>query len=320
MAEIVRTRMDLASVVMPVYDRLPFVQASVASVLSQTYENWELLIADDGSAEATRAYLRSLSDPRIRVLRLPHSENPAIARNAALGEARGRYVAFLDSDDLWEPAKLSRQLTVLAAHPECRWSYTGLRLIDSDGAPVKSARWPSYDGDVVEPLLRIAINIATPTVMAERRLVEDAGGFDEQQKFIEDYDLWLRLALRSKVAFVDEELASVRLHADSYASNREGCYAGWDRLYVKAAAMLREPRLQRLCRRRRAIVALGLAGVHGHRRDMVAVLNTLARSAPYSWDSPAWWWGAIRAATRPVAPAVLRRWYRKLRRDRAAVP
>jgi glycosyltransferase involved in cell wall biosynthesis len=95
-----------------------------------------MIIADDGSTEDTRAYLRSIKDPRVRVIWLPHSRNPSRARNAAIRAAGGHYLAFLDSDDTWAPRKLERQVEVLRERPDCRWSYTHCDLIDENDQPI----------------------------------------------------------------------------------------------------------------------------------------------------------------------------------------
>ena len=93
--------MPAVSIIFPTYDRLRYLRPAIDSVLAQTFTDWELIIADDGSEEETRSYLRSLGDRRMRTLWLPHSGNPARVRNAALRMTTGALVAFLDSDDLW---------------------------------------------------------------------------------------------------------------------------------------------------------------------------------------------------------------------------
>ena len=128
----------LVSVVLPAFDRLSCLRQAVDSVFRQTWRQWELVISDDGSGPDTRAFLASLRDPRVHVVWLPHSGNPGRARNAALAAARGSHVAFLDSDDLWEPDKLAAQLDGLRASPGRRWCYTAVAYMDAD---VGRRRW-----------------------------------------------------------------------------------------------------------------------------------------------------------------------------------
>ena len=185
------------SVIVPTFDRLAYLSAAIASVTAQTFADWELIVVDDGSSDGTTSFLDGLRDTRIRPLRLPHFGNPSRVRNAGIQLARGRYPAFLDSDDLWEPTKLEVQLALMRARPERRWSYTKERFIDERGTPVSDSGFPAwipYEGAILERLLTIDALISMPTVIAERALVEAAGGFDEQQRFGEDYDLWLRSA------------------------------------------------------------------------------------------------------------------------------
>ena len=124
----------LVSIVLPTFGRLQYLRPTIDSIYRQTLQDWELVIADDGSDEETRAYLRTLeSDSRVRPVWLAHSGIPAIVRNAALQAARGEYIAFIDSDDLWAPEKLARQVETLRARPTCGWSFTAVSHIDGFG-------------------------------------------------------------------------------------------------------------------------------------------------------------------------------------------
>jgi len=126
------------SIILPTFNRLKYLRPAVESVFSQTFQDWELILADDGSDDGTRAYLRTLSESsRIKLILLPHTGNPGRVRNAALREAKGDYIAFLDSDDLWLPPKLETQIKALRDSPR-RWSYTAFDRIDEFGNQVNS--------------------------------------------------------------------------------------------------------------------------------------------------------------------------------------
>lgn len=308
--------MPAVSVILPTYDRLEFLRPAVDSVIAQTWADWELIIADDGSGAETLGYLTALDDPRIQVLRLPHSGAPGVARNAALRVARGAHVAFLDSDDVWAPAKLERQLAALAAAPGARWSYTLSSGIDAAGRP-RAIPNPSAaeSGWIIESLLRsMARNIAMPAVMAERRLIEEVGGFDDDQRWCEDLDLWFRLAMASPVVAVPDALCAVRAHDRHFGGNRVAEYASRVRLYGKTAARLGDPRLRALCDAVRGEQALALSGLLSDRGEVAAVWRTLAAAARFSWRRPSWWWGACKAAARPLLPGPWLASYRRLRR------
>ena len=104
----------LVSIVLPTFGRLHYLRATIQSIYRQTWPDWELLIADDGSDSQTREYLHSLTnESRVRVIWLEHTGVPAVVRNAGVRAARGEYVAFLDSDDLWTPQKLALQIQTL---------------------------------------------------------------------------------------------------------------------------------------------------------------------------------------------------------------
>lgn len=299
------------SIILPTYNRLAYLREAVASVFVQTYDHWELIIADDGSSEETCAYLRAIADPRVTVLWLPHTGIPSIARNQAIRCARGRYLAFLDSDDQWRPAKLEVQLDALRAAPDCRWSYTAVDLIDAEGHPVDRdglAPWVPYAGDITERLLWIHAHIAIDAVIAERRLVLDAGSFDEHQRFGEDYDLYIRLAMRSPVKVIDAPLAVVRAgNGENYSANRIEAYEGWVQLYEKYAATLPSKRLRAIARSRRAENLLILARLYTKAGQSWAALRTLLLGTPRSLlVYPPWAWCAAKEVAR-VCFAMTRR-------------
>ncbi|HEY1314856.1 MAG TPA: glycosyltransferase, partial [Steroidobacteraceae bacterium] len=205
----------LVSIVLPTFNRLQYLPEAVASVLAQSYENWELLIADDGSDTETCAYLQTLVDPpRVQLLRLPHSGKPAVARNRALRQANGEYVAFMDSDDVWMPDKLSMQIASLRARGDCGWSHTQFVLVNA--AKQSRREMPAADGWILGPLLRTETVIALPSVVVARTLLDEVGGFDEELVMCEDYDLWLRLAARSAIDAVPQPLTVVQRHARHY--------------------------------------------------------------------------------------------------------
>lgn len=288
------------SVILPAFNRLRHLRAAIESIFLQTFTDWELIVADDGSDAETQAYLRSLASPRVQIVWLPHSGHPSIVRNAALARAQGRYVAFMDSDDLWLPSKLAVQWEYLRSHPRARWSYSAVQRIEESGRPADMRGvkpWKAYEGFIVEPLLNIDALIATPSVMAERSLITEAGGFDSQQRYGEDYDLWLRLALRSEALAIAAPLACVRVHADNFSRDRTGAHAGWVRLYGKMYRLMPNARLRSVCRVRRMQSALTLANsLLLCNRD--GVTKVILQSAGYSWRYLRWWTGVLKLSMR----------------------
>jgi glycosyltransferase involved in cell wall biosynthesis len=311
------------SVLMPTFNRLQFVGPAVESVFAQTFTDWELIIADDGSDEETRAYLRSLSGPRVTVLCLAHTGRPGAMLNAALRAARGEYVAFLDSDDVWLPRKLELQVASLRRHPARRWSCTAFALIDAAGRPLTAARaaWPAASGWVRDHLLTDAV-IAMPSVMAARSLFEQVGPLDEELAMNYDGDLWLRFAAVSELDGVDQPLTLVRRH---------GLHGGSDiiawrdlrRVVEKALSTTGDAQFAALLHEQRALTSAGLARSQALYGTRMAVVRTLAGSAPYSWRYRQWWGVGAYALLRAFAPQAVRSMVRAVRshlRRRPAAP
>ena len=279
----------IVSVILPSYNRLNYLRVAVESVLAQTFGCWELIVADDGSQDETRLFLQRRADPRIVIILLAHTGNPSAVRNAAIRRARGDYLAFLDSDDVWLPGKLDTQLRLMRSRPERRWSYTRELLIDENGGPASTKRvrpWLPYEGDIVAELLRIDALVSTTTVIAERSLVLQAGAFDEQQRFCEDYDLWLRLALRSEVSALAAPLACVRVHNCNYSRDRIGVHEGWAQLYTKMSLEVGSHRLRRVCLRKRAESAVLLAALHGRQGRYRTAARILSTAVVDGWRNP----------------------------------
>jgi len=268
------------SIILPTYNRLPYLRLAVESILAQTFTEWELIIADDGSDAETRAYLGELADnPQIKVLYLEHSGNPSAVRNAAIRSSRSDYLAFMDSDDLWLPAKLAAHVALHQVQRTRRWSYTALLRIDADGSPMPTefpGRRVVREGAIFTQLLTFAVAMTPTCLFAERGLVEELGGFDEALLYYEDYDLLLRLSLRSEAASIPEQLAQVRNHTEHYSGDRARVYEWRFKLLDKVAAEMATTAEHHAIVRAewaRNVLALARAyAVTGHRKKALKVL------------------------------------------------
>jgi glycosyltransferase involved in cell wall biosynthesis len=267
-----------------------------------------LLIADDGSGAETQAYLESLERiAAVRILRLTHVGNPGAVRNRALRVARGHYIAFIDSDDLWFPTKLETQVGAHRHSSACRWSYTALIRVDATGQvlPTEKKRYRLIQsGAIFEQLLTLEIAVATPSVLADRSFIEELGGFDESQLYFEDYDLWLRMSVRSDVLAIAEPLVCVRNHANHYSANRVGVYEARFRLIEKMAGIVSTQRQHAILHDERAKTAMSLARVHAANGRGSKALGMLWRSRRRALQ-PGWWPQAAAIAARALAPAWL---------------
>ena len=211
------------SVVIPAYNRAATIGAAIESVLRQTWEDFELVVVDDGSTDGTLEAARRIADPRLRVIAAPHNMGAAGARNLGVAEARGTWIAFQDSDDEWLPEKLAKQMARLAANPDFVGAYCELLTVGAlDARPGErtTLRYmpdPSVkpvEGDILEPLL-VRNMISTQTLVVRRDVFLALGCFDEATTPIEDWDFALRLAHRGRVAFVDEPLVHQRFSPNS---------------------------------------------------------------------------------------------------------
>jgi glycosyltransferase involved in cell wall biosynthesis len=315
----------VVSVILPTFNRLHFLKPAVDSVFAQTHTDWELIIADDGSAEDTRAYLRDLARrPRVRVLWLPHSGNPGAVRNAAMREAQGDYIAFLDSDDLWMPSKLELQVAALRDSPKYHWSYTRFNQINYAGQAInaeRTSRWHFYEGQVFEALLALKAGIPTACVMVRAPVIEQLRGFDDHQGLHEDFDLWLRLAARHEVLVVKQLLVSVRYHDEHFSTHGIESLQARERVLSKIEALVASSAQRAAVRAARAYNAALLASVSAAGGRRVAAWRTLARSWRFSWHVPTWWVGIARVLAHSCLPVRLTDTIREYRRAaRRAVP
>ena len=197
----------LVSVIIPTYNRAGLVRQALASVKTQTFRDFEIVVVDDGGTDGT--YEALAAEAGLRLLRLPRRQGVAAARNTGAAAARGEWLAFLDSDDLWLPDKLARQISWLEGMPDsliCQTDETWVRR----GVRVnKPAAHRKVAGQIFLPSLARCM-ISPSAVMLHRRLLQDHGAFDAALPAAEDYDLWLRLTWRYEVGLVDEPLVIKR--------------------------------------------------------------------------------------------------------------
>jgi glycosyltransferase involved in cell wall biosynthesis len=205
------TPQPLVSVIIPTFDRAPWVGEAIASVLAQTYPHLELIVADDGSHDATSEVVQAFG-PALTYIRQPHAGVSA-ARNRGVAASCGELVAFLDSDDLWLPGKIAAQVALLQ-QPQAQACYTDEIWI-RHGVRVNSKHiHQKHSGWLFEPSLPRCI-ISPSSILLRRTLWDQLGGFDESLPACEDYDLWLRLTLVTPVLLLPERLIVKRGgHAD----------------------------------------------------------------------------------------------------------
>lgn len=208
------------SVIMPCYNNGAFVRQAVDSVLQQDYPNIELIVVDDGSKDNSLEVLASYGD-RIRVIVQPN-QGPAAARNNGIRHATGDYIAFLDSDDLWLPGKLSAQLEFLQTNPDfiacfCSWSVwdgSEMPAVNQPTADQRLALQQDRSGWLYLPLLDDSV-IHTISIVIKKQIVDTVGFFNEEFRVGEDHDYWLRLSRLGKIAKLKTLYALYRANLQS---------------------------------------------------------------------------------------------------------
>jgi glycosyltransferase involved in cell wall biosynthesis len=197
----------LVSVIIPTRDRLALLQQAVRSVSEQTLRDWELIVVDDGSQDGTWRWISS--HHALRALRTPTARGPAAARNLGAAQASAPLLAFLDSDDLFLPSKLERQLALLADQPQCALCHSD-ELWLRDGRELRQQLKHAKRGGWIFAHCLPLCCISPSAAVIRREVFAALGGFDEELEIAEDYELWLRLTCRHEVAFVPEPLVVKR--------------------------------------------------------------------------------------------------------------
>ena len=232
--------MPAVSVIMPAYNVAPYIGDALASVLAQTFSDFEVVVTDDGSTDDTAAVVAPFAarDPRVRLLQKPNG-GLSSARNHALRHAAGGTFALLDSDDLWDPGFLEAQIAILRARPEVAIVTGNARFLGGprDGRPAR----PSPDSRPEPSLASILEDEQAIFIMSvfRREVYETIGVFDESMRTNEDYDYWLRAAAAGfRFARQDRPLAQYRVRNDSLSASEERMLRGILRVYGKLAPTL----------------------------------------------------------------------------------
>lgn len=205
--------MARVSVIIPTYNRSDLLKQAIDSVLAQTFSDYEVIVVDDGSTDDTGLMMKDYS-ALVRYVKIAHTGLPAVARNVGLHMAQGDYISFLDSDDLWVPKKLEKQLTIMETH-------SSVGLVCSNGFLLRDnvtnttlyfENFPERNDRLLNDLLLDGNFVITSTVMIRRSLLKRTGFFSENSllRAIEDYDLWMRLAAISNIYCISEPLGIYR--------------------------------------------------------------------------------------------------------------
>lgn len=297
------------AVIMPAFNAEALIGEAISSVVAQTFADWRLVVVDDGSSDGTVSVARSHADRRVQVIETEHRGLPAAARNVGIAASTSDYVAFLDADDVWYPAKLERQVALLEERPDVGVVYCladGIR--DGVRSPVESE---TPEGDIFERLVH-GNPIHNSSVVVRRALLESMGALDEDPRLrgTEDYELWLRLSLVTRFACAYERLVAYRATPGGLGSDpvrmQRGALAALEKV-----RRLRPDRFAELGSEfARSVAIMTLIGGDARvaRRDLAAVV----RRSPS--DARAWKWLLLSLlGQRLVVRLHVARWRRALR-------
>jgi len=213
--------MPAVSVIIPTFNRASYIRDTINSVLGQTCSDYEIIVVDDGSTDDTLAALKSWIDNS--TIRYAYQDNQGVstARNYGVRLAKGRYIAFLDSDDLFLPTKLEKQISYLDAHPDEAFVQSWYAKFDDAGNELGYRDTSKISGKVYPGiLLDWSVLLALPSVMVRAEILEDVGGFDKNIHWGEDLDLWRRITRKFQIGVIPEVLCKIRVHPGNVSGNK----------------------------------------------------------------------------------------------------
>ena len=185
--------MPLISVIIPVFNGEKTIKETIESVLNQTWSDLEIIVINDGSNDSTLGILNRLQDPRLKIFSYSNA-GLAASRNRGIFLAIGKYISFIDADDVWTLDKLEAQLNALKVNPQAAVAYSWTNWIDESGQFLRPGGHIIANGNVYEQLLKRDFIESGSNVLIRTEALTEVGSFDESVKAVEDWDMWLRLA------------------------------------------------------------------------------------------------------------------------------
>ncbi len=248
-----------------------FLTEAIESVLDQTFTDFELLIVDDGSTDETEHLCaRYLADGRVRYIRRLNG-GPGAARNTGIRRSSAPYICFLDDDDVWKPEKLEKMVEFVASHPDpdIGMAYHAVEIIDDRGT-CSGLRYATANGDIYRTLLMRNIVQGPSTAIIREDVFDDVGGFREELRNTQDWEMWIRIASRFRVYSLEEPLSAYRMHEQGQIQGNQEKVRIYQLLTLYYASAgdsdSRKAEVYREHYRRQAVVAFGAGDYEYFRR------------------------------------------------------
>jgi glycosyltransferase involved in cell wall biosynthesis len=216
--EIKIANMPTISVVIPVYNGETTIAETIQSVLNQSFVDTEVIVINDGSQDATLEIVSRIKDLRLKVFSYPNA-GLAASRNRGTSHSVGEFISFIDADDLWTPDKLETQLRALQENPQAAVAYSWTNYIDELGQVLNRGSYMTVNGNVYPKLLLVDFIASGSNCLIRRQALTEVGGFDESLTAAEDWDMWLRLAVRYPFVGVPSAQVLYRISTNSMSSN-----------------------------------------------------------------------------------------------------
>ncbi|MGY1631527.1 glycosyltransferase family 2 protein [Geodermatophilus sp. SYSU D01186] len=221
-------------VVVPTHNRRALLERTMRGVLAQQDVELTVVVVDDGSADDTADYVQGLGDPCVTLVRHEVPRGVSAARNSGIEACSAPWIAFSDDDDVWAPTKLRAQLDALEAHGRAKWATTGSVRVHGEDLQILFGEPVPQTTDVADVLLKNnIIPGGASSVLASTEVVREVGGFDTRMSNLADWDMWIRLGLRSPLVFVPRPLVGYYTHVGSMASNVESALRDLDLIRQK---------------------------------------------------------------------------------------
>jgi glycosyltransferase involved in cell wall biosynthesis len=276
--------MPQISVVIPAYNAERTIVETIQSVQQQTFQDFELIVINDGSKDRTLEVLQTIKDERLKIFSYENGGLPT-ARNRGISQATGEFIAFLDADDLWTEDKLELQLAVLKQHPEAGVAYSWTCFMNVDEQGKASAFYPSspysFEGNVYDKLLIGDFIHSGSNTLIRRQAIDSAGEFDPALKSCEDWDYWLRLAARWHFVVVPKHQILYRRSSGAMSSKvevmKQAALIAMEKAYQRAPLELQYLKKQTLTNFHKYCADLYLQ----HRSD----LNGVSQAQQHLWSA-----------------------------------